>query len=371
MRLTLFDSADCLQHSTKAITQFEDMTSKLTYQKCDSCKCVKLNQSLFKSQCGLSRCKQCHTKKYTVSSFSHPTWVDEQGQEQFSVPGALQGLREGEKMLIQQVSPYVPLQHLQKGSFGCKGHVCSFPQTIHSICSVLPRLPTDVSIVNIVKSFSDSDNIPHQLTFRIRKQKVLDALKWLKQYNPEYADITIADGNLEWMDSEEENLPQSLPTLNPQDSQQNEVDPVTYQDEHYDPDPVTVDSPIFGYLFTPNHRHNPQEKDKEVTKSFQNAYDKHSKTTTVDFPYVSDVPINEYDQTQKLFCRAFPWLFPGGVGDINDCSEIRETVDQWMKRLLYYEDGRFASDKFGVFCLKLCHEKKEYRIRGIFCRWVL
>ena len=83
--------------------------------------------------------------------FAHPTWTDKHGIKHLTVPKELSDLREGEKLLIQQVSPYIPLQHLQKGTYGCKGHVCSFPQTIHNICTVLPRLPSDITIVNIVK----------------------------------------------------------------------------------------------------------------------------------------------------------------------------------------------------------------------------
>ena len=115
--------------------------------------------------------------------FSHPVWFKDgkHNSPQYNLPPELCGLSEGEKLLIQQVSPYVPLQHLQKGSFGSKGHVCSFPQDISEVCLVLPRLPTDIRVVNVVKEFRDKDNVPHKHTFRIRKQKVLDALAWLKQ----------------------------------------------------------------------------------------------------------------------------------------------------------------------------------------------
>ena len=77
------------------------------------------------------------------------------------------------------------------------------------------------------------------------------------------------------------------------------------------------------------------------------------------FPYVSTTPVNEFDTTSKLFCIAFPWLFPGGYGDINDYSEIKETPDEWMKRLLYYQDGRFAEDKmWSFFALNYTVRKK-------------
>jgi hypothetical protein len=67
------------------------------------------------------------------------------------------------------------------------------------------------------------------------------------------------------------------------------------------------------------------------------------------WPYVSSDPVNEYDTTEKIFCKAFPWLFPGGVGDFNDYRERKISATDWVARMLQYEDGRFASDKMWCF----------------------
>jgi hypothetical protein len=69
---------------------------------------------------------------------------------------------------------------------------------------------------------------------------------------------------------------------------------------------------------------------------------------------VSPEPVNKYDTTEKIFCKAFPWLFPGGVGDFNDYRERNISATDWVDRMLQYEDGRFASDK--MWCLLLCPE---------------
>jgi len=45
---------------------------------------------------------------------------------------------------------------------------------------------------------------------------------------------------------------------------------------------------------------------------------------------------------------AFPWLFPGGVGDITDFPEPKN-YEKWASFMLYYEDGRFATDKLWCF----------------------
>jgi hypothetical protein len=48
-------------------------------------------------------------------------------------------------------------------------------------------------------------------------------------------------------------------------------------------------------------------------------------------------------------CRAFPWLFPGGIGDYSAYRERKITPDEWAERMLMLDDGRFAKDKMWCF----------------------
>jgi hypothetical protein len=59
-------------------------------------------------------------------------------------------------------------------------------------------------------------------------------------------------------------------------------------------------------------------------------------------------PISEFSQI-KIYCLAFPWLFPGGIGDIKDHREFEMEASEWVQHLLFYEDGRFAKDKLWCF----------------------
>jgi hypothetical protein len=45
-------------------------------------------------------------------------------------------------------------------------------------------------------------------------------------------------------------------------------------------------------------------------------------------------PISEYSDT-KLFCLAFPWLFPGGMGDIKESRERDVDIGEWAENLLF------------------------------------
>ena len=144
-------------------------------------------------------CTTCYTKKTKLENKIQdlPIWFDKNGMVQYHLPKELQGLREGEKLLIQQVSSYVPLLHLKDGQIGSRGHVCSFVQDISSVCTVLPRLPDDVQYIKVVKKYLLEGGEVASKMFTIRKMPFLEALKWLKQYNVEYTNIEIKESNLD------------------------------------------------------------------------------------------------------------------------------------------------------------------------------
>jgi len=66
------------------------------------------------------------------------------------------------------------------------------------------------------------------------------------------------------------------------------------------------------------------------------------------WPTRSVKPVSEYGD-DKIFCLAFPWLFPGGIGDVNEPRRKQINASDWATNLLYYQDGRFAKDKLWCF----------------------
>jgi hypothetical protein len=63
------------------------------------------------------------------------------------------------------------------------------------------------------------------------------------------------------------------------------------------------------------------------------------------YPHVSEIPLNEYN-TQRLFADAYPWLFPGGLGDISQCHNSDNSLWEWSNLLHRWKDGRFMKDDF-------------------------
>ena len=202
-------------------------------------------------------------------------------------------------------------------------------------------------LILIVKSFISKDGDGQKISFKIRKQKVLDALHWLKKYNTEYQHIEIAEQNLYWMQGNEDILPnKNVIQIECSDNTNNVFEKI--QHEAYE-NQTETDPSVYGYINSPPTENTPQKKDRKTTIALQESVSRVNKSTSIDFPFVSETPIDEYDTTNKLFCKAFPWLYPGGIGDFHDYSEEDEEIDQWMARLLYYFDGRFARDKMWCF----------------------
>lgn len=108
--------------------------------------------------------------------------------------------------------------------------------------------------------------------------------------------------------------------------------------------------PTFGYIDT-GAKAPLSERDQHINNELQDSVTKSSnkKHVVMDWPAVSKAPISEYSDT-RIFVNAFPWLFPGGVGDVKDFPG--KQLKDWGKLMLYYEDGRFAADSlFGFFAL--------------------
>jgi hypothetical protein len=298
-------------------------------------------------------CQASHASKESLEK-DLPIWYDKKGIVQYHLPPQLGCLREGEKLLIQQVAAYVPLLHLKDGQIGSRRHVCSFVQDILTVCTILPRLPDDIQFVKVVKNYLVEGGEIASKSFTIRKQVVLDALEWLKEYNVEYEDIEIKKSNLDWIqDNNLQELPPSLIKIDDNLSAKNlpasvDLGPSEVQTlsglQCDSPETCEIDS-VLGILpsLAP---HIPKEKDAQVIQTLKNGLDIHNKKnhTSIAFPYASPTPINEYDEDNSLFTRAFPWLFPGGYGDFGQYREKKLKVSDWTRNMLYYKYGRFAKD---------------------------
>jgi hypothetical protein len=65
----------------------------------------------------------------------------------------------------------------------------------------LPRQPEDINIVKVVRKGMNKHQDVFERMFKVQKQRVLVALKWLIRFNTLYRDysVEIKEDNLSWM----------------------------------------------------------------------------------------------------------------------------------------------------------------------------
>ena len=199
------------------ILKHEFYTNSLNIKKCEIClEChIEGNQS---KQSGTTYiCQKCQIgkdPKYFLKNNLHPIWyeVDDNGQyikdkygnkiPHYKRPIELIRLSMAEKLLIQRCANYVPSVHLSNGTFALRGHCVTFPQDITAMCNEPLCKETMIVFIRYIGNKDTTAVYPKSL--RVNRKNVLEALLWLKKNNPFYADVTIKEENLHWMQGEEE-----------------------------------------------------------------------------------------------------------------------------------------------------------------------
>ena len=227
--------------------------------------------------------------------------------------------------------------------------MCSFVQDIKGLATELPRLPSEVKAVKMIRTWSDKTGVESTKTYMINKKRVMDALNWLKIHNIEYkkalndGTLSINEQNLDWMEGKDEaELPNIITVNTVAQEGEGERDfdrgpaekqclhPMEENNNEWESSGIMTEeeTPLVG------------AKDESIINSLKEAdmENKMPKVLTMRWPQQETVPISEY--REKVFCNAFPWLFPGGIGDINEGTrENSIDIGSWASNLLYYEDG--------------------------------
>ena len=97
-----------------------------------------------------------------------------------------------EVMLISKRIPFMKLVTLPKGKqIGIHGPAVNVPTNLDAICSILPRIPTETQLIPF-KLKRRLQYKGHYMFQSVRPDKIMLALKWLKENNEFYSDIEIS-----------------------------------------------------------------------------------------------------------------------------------------------------------------------------------
>ena len=331
---------------------FEEACLDIKHSVCPCCHQVGMNVNIGRSGV-CSDCSSFNDVNYLLKNDCLPIWYKD-GQPQFHIPEELACLTMAEKMLIQLCSPFIPLRHIKNGIFGLSGHVCSFEQDIAEFVNTLPRHKKDVTMLNVLRSvkaeIAQRKEASSPEMFLVRKDKIGDALSWLKVYNKEYKHIKIDMNALDWLQGKEGNI--NTLDIETHGDIDNEV---TSKSVDIGPDPHFTRMceasgsvlKTFGFV-DDNAKAKVSDADaiihNEILNEIQKSPNKHE--INVKWPNSGPLPIREFGP-ERLFVCAYPWLFPGGIGDVKDFPRAKASL--WGKMMLHFKDGRFTKDKFFCF----------------------
>lgn len=333
---------------------FEETCAAFKHSKCPCCRRVAIGLKIGSAgKC--NRCVSFQDVNYYVIKKALPIWFDQDGEPQYHVPKELTGLSLAEMMLIQRASPFVPLRYIKNGVFGISGHVCTFEQDIKGWVDTLPRHKTDVTMISVLKTVQTeigNDAATQTTAYKVNKEKIEVALVWLKLHNILYGSITIDMSALNWITEKEGSLESLL--IEPEEDIETQHDNLLDNNTDLGPIPVSglhenfngENIRDFGYIDESGQGNVPPE-DQQITCELQEAVRtaKQKEKICVRWPTRDLKPLSEFGPA-KIFAMAYPWLFPGGIGDVRDYPG---SPKEWGEHMLLYEDGRFTKDKFFTF----------------------
>ena len=389
------------------IANFEKQTGELALNTCNCCKTSRLDNEIKGPQ---KRCQRCRRYKYTLDFLlgkkALPVWR-KNGIPMYHVPAVLAKLSHAEKALIQRLSPFVPLTHIKKGTMGLSGHTCVFEQDLNGFVNTLPRKLDDITLMNVVKKIrlEIGSNSTIDQIFKVNKKKVFNALTFLKKYNPEYKDINIDMTNLDWMNENNDILNIAINNANKSIFSNESIDKSKHNDDYnnniddnshdnneiIDDDIIDDDDDIIEAIDDigpcPIQAHDPNEKNKENISNFGYINEQSTPFLSKDdrtinnklqdqlnscknkpifhWPTINNIPVNEYSD-KRIFAMSFPWLFPGGEGDVIDYPG---DITEWGRNMLFYEDGRFDKDDFfSFFAMNYITRHRNSKSGGFFVK---
>ena len=295
-------------------------------------------------------CRRCKLDKKEPKKFS-----SENNMIPSPVPDALLDLSQCEEILISRAFPVIQVYIKSGGSYSYKGHVINLPNNVQHVANVLPHCTKDIPIV----AFTIKGKNDFEKEFKVRREKVLNALLWLIQNNPLYANITIdyyrleslpVDGfiNVDTVDFNQE-ISQQVGDLGPPNSD-------LFEDDNRSE--LNVSSLLPENL-------SPQTEEKVIKQSLDKVISKNSLD-------VGSQPLDEF-KTQFLASLAFPTLFPDAKGDPTNtalqrdiASNDTESFAKKVKHLIKYGDFkngqpyyRFAAHpRFAYWAFNMLYRKR-------------
>ena len=193
---------DPIEQVKISLQRFEDGLEGITLEHCAECNEYWFDMGM-RSYNGMTMCAKCEKDhKESLKSFGRALSFRSAANDMDPgpVPLELQGLSPVEKRLIARICTYVHVRRMPKGSLGYSGHSIHFRQHLDPMAQTmtqgspygehkLPRKWKDLGYC-VVRKLGNASGTKHK-DFRVRRDRILTALRWLKANNRFYADVEI------------------------------------------------------------------------------------------------------------------------------------------------------------------------------------
>ena len=296
-------------------------------------------------------CNECavdvRKRKLPKMSLANGNWLGE-------VPSVLKELTFAERLLIAKIRTNRFAVKVDSGLYKTKCNIIAFDSPVPQIYEALPPPLADIQevfAVLFVRSTPPSEKEKNEPPlYNVRREKVREALDWLKLNHIEYENVFVSHENLKQYP--ENGSPVTVVMLKAEDLDTNKQPESTAVNDTELEEGVE-EGPIEPTV------HGLTDKDAPIKAWNKLASDALSNLANGEQMMV----VGHTDATQSLFknpslySSAFPWLFPYGLGGIDNTNKQIKTSTLLHKRhLLMYHDKRFQLDSlFSIFAFN--HEQ--------------
>ena len=318
----------------------------------------------------------CHSCHKTLKSGRIPAQSKANLMDLEEIPDELKDLNNLELHTICKRILFMKLVKLPRGKQkGIKGAAVNVPADLGPACCLLPRIPTDAHIISL--------KLKRKLQYKqaylhdtIRPEKVIAALQYLKNNNPEYSDININENWIQQWHELDEELFDGIFEIE-ESEHTNQIDTAHEVQISDRSDKVNGYSSDVDASDTTETRCSPSTEEE---KEDMIAMEENCKLR--DLPYdtclQSELP-EEANQifsiapgegskpipllTDKLFEElSNPDKFPSGKGGYASTTrDPRLTLTKYVNARLLDQDGRFARDIEYIFGMQYAVEHKQVR----------
>ena len=240
------------------------------------------------------------------------------------VPSVFIGLNTLEQRLISKATVLMKMVILPRGGQrAVRGQVINFPSYVDCVISELPRLSSGEDILYIQQPDSignrPNDSVPDTIYHTCRYSNVMQALKWLKQHNPLYGDITITKMSEDMFHHKEEKVTDSE-NVNEDILEMDETGIVRL--DALQPVVEAVDL-IQGSIPIEQQIHKLQR--------------------------VTTTPLSIFENQNDLEVLAFPTLYPNGENGFGTIREVKVTPLEYFQTRMLSADSRWACHPAYIF----------------------